>query len=202
MFVVIVLIEHVLAGRLSPASHMISEYANAGDGWLMVVGFLAWALALALTAATARLDLTTSPHRLACQSLVWLLLVAAAGILITACFATQTSAGVLPRGVRLSTAGRLHDIGSGLATLALLGAAVASTLPIKHPAAFRRWVWLALLFGVGSDLGLLLIGHAVGGARQRLLIAIACGWQALLLAPREGEPGAPAGQLDQEAATE
>lgn len=183
LFVGIVLLEHVLVPRLSPATHEISEYANSADGWLMVLGFLAWAVALGLTARVARLEVASSPNPVARRLLVWLLGVAAAGILITACFKTQTTAGALPPGIRLATSGRFHDLGSGVATLALFGAAVASVRVIDRPAIFRRAVVLALGLAVASDLLLLLIGPAVAGVRQRVLLAIGCAWQAFLLAP-------------------
>jgi hypothetical protein len=39
--------EHVLQPGLDPEGHRISECANGSPGWVMTVGFVAWALALA-----------------------------------------------------------------------------------------------------------------------------------------------------------
>ena len=89
-FVVAVLAQHLLAPELTPDVHTISEYVNADAGPLMVGGFVAWAASMA---ATARLV------RRGARLVAWLLAVAAVGMLLTACFATQTSAGVLPPGI-------------------------------------------------------------------------------------------------------
>jgi hypothetical protein len=106
-------------------------------------------------------------------------LVAAGGLLLAASFATQTSAGQLQPGVSLTTTGRLHDGGSGIATIALLvGVILSLRLPISH--ALRQLVLTVLAFAFIADLVLLLIGAGVAGARQRLLVALACGWQLLL----------------------
>jgi hypothetical protein len=40
-----------------------------------------------------------------------------------------------------------------------------------------------VLIAVGSGTGLLIVGHSVGGARERVLIAIGCLWQAAFIAP-------------------
>jgi hypothetical protein len=186
VFVGLVALEHALVPQLSPATHMVSEYANSRDGALMVVAFLAWAAALGLTAGVVGAGAAGSEHPLARRSVVALLAVAAAGILVTACFNTQTSAGALPPGVRLGTAGRLHDAGSGLAMVALASAAFVSAWAIEDPVAFRIGVLVFLALGAAGDLALLFGGAGVAGIRQRLLLVLACGWQAALLASRDG----------------
>lgn len=190
VFVGLVGLEHVLVPQLSPATHMVSEYANSRDGALMVVAFLAWCAALGLTASVVGAGAAESGHPLARQSMAALLALAAAGILVTACFNTQTSAGALPAGVRLGTAGRLHDVGSGVAMLALVGGALASAWAVEDPTAFRRGVLVFLALAAAGDLALLLGGAGVAGVRQRLVLAVACGWHAALLASRDGvRPG-------------
>lgn len=182
VFVVVVAAEHALVPQLAPASHMVSEYANARAGAVMVIGFLCWAASLGITALVAQRYLRIAHRGGADRLVVWLLAVASAGIFVTACFSTQTSAGVLPPGIEWTASGRLHDAGSGVATLALFGAALVSTRAIDDPPAFRRWVLIALVIAVGLDLVLLALGSEVGGLRQRALIAIACTWQAAVLA--------------------
>jgi Protein of unknown function (DUF998) len=182
VFVVVVAAEHLLVPQLAPASHMVSEYANARAGAVMVIGFFCWAASLGITALVAQRYLSVAHRGGAGRLVVWLLALAATGICVTACFSTQTSAGVLPPGTEWTTSGRLHDAGSGVATLALFGAAIASTGAFDDPPAFRRWVLIALAIAVGLDLVLLALGPEVGGLRQRVLIAIACTWQAAVLA--------------------
>jgi hypothetical protein len=81
--------------------------------WIMVVGFLAWALSLGAAAVATR-DRTTTTVR-------WALGLAAAGLLLLTVFHTQTSAGHLPPGVARTVGGRLHDLGAGVTSVALLG---------------------------------------------------------------------------------
>jgi Protein of unknown function (DUF998) len=170
-FAGIVVLEHLLVPGLAPARHMISEYANARAGALMTAGFLAWALSLVATAVLVR------AHPALCAPL----LLAAVGVFVTACFATQTSGGALSPGVHRSTAGRLHDLGSGLVILALLGAVVASIVLVRAPTAFRLRAGALLLLAVVTSATLLATGDHVPGVRQRVLVAVGCAWQALLL---------------------
>ena len=172
-FVVAVLAQHLLAPELTPDVHTISEYVNADAGPLMVGGFVAWAASMA---ATARLV------RRGARLVAWLLAVAAVGMLLTACFATQTSAGVLPPGIERTTGGRVHDLASGIATLALLGALVTTALRGEWVAWFRGLSRAVLAVAVIASAVLLAIGDPVDGIRQRILVAAACVWQAALVA--------------------
>lgn len=168
-----VLTEHAATPTLDPATHRISEYANGSLGWLMVVGFAAWAVSLAATAVSSqdiRKDIAVGVA----------LFVASLGMLVTACFATQTSAGQLPPGESLTTSGRLHDLGSGVTTLALAFAVLLSLRP-GEPQRLRRLTLLLLLIAMPVVFVLYLVGEDVAGFRQRLLVAIACAWQLLLL---------------------
>jgi hypothetical protein len=173
LFLLIVVFEDVVNPSLDPARHEISEYVHTPWGWLMVVGFVAWALSLLCTGIAAR-------TRYGADVLCITLAVAALGMAITACFATQTSAGRLPPGVSLSTSGRLHDIGSGLATVALFFAALLS-LRLRAGAAFRRVTLALLVLACSSDVGLLEVGGSAGGIRQRILVLIGCAWQLAML---------------------
>jgi len=196
-FVAGVLLEHVLVSRLSPATHQISEYANDPDaGWVMTVGFVAWSVSLGCAGLRAR-----SSRSKASSAVSWLLLLASAAMLLTAAFHTQTVAGVVPVGHRLTTSGRLHDLGSGITTLALLGAAIVSAFALREHQAFRRFVQVSIVAAVGSDAGLLLIGQSVGGIRERILVAIGCAWQATYLTlmghtgKRPGSSHGPGGEV-------
>jgi MFS family permease len=182
-FLVCVVVEHGVNPSLDPATHQVSEYARTSSGAVMTVGFLAWAVSLA---ALALVLFRLGRVRL----LTCLIALAAAGLVLVASFGTQTVAGELPHGASLSTGGRLHDIGSGLTTVALLAAAIASAASRRAPAAFRRRTATLIFIAILGGVLMLAIGASVGGARQRLLILIACCWQYLLLQllARNGDP--------------
>jgi hypothetical protein len=171
-FVTIVVVEHLADSSLDPVTHEISEYVRGPLGWLMTVGFIVWALSL--IAAALAMSARTRGRQTAIA-----LLIAAGGLLLTACFATQTSAGRLPPAASLTVTGRLHDIGSGLATVALLGAALLS-LRSRIAHGLRRVTLALLTLALLGDVTLLLMGPSVAGIRQRLLVAAACGWQLTL----------------------
>jgi hypothetical protein len=171
-FVTIVVVEHLVESDLDPATHEISEYVHGSAGWLMIAGFVAWSLSLVALGIAVAPIARGRPVAVA-------VLVAAGGLLLAAFCATQTSAGQLPPGVSLTTTGRLHDLGSGIATIALLAAVILSLrLPVAH--ALRQFILAVLAFAFIADVVLLLIGAGVAGARQRLLVTLACGWQLLL----------------------
>lgn len=172
VFVACVIAEHAITPSLDPARHQISEYANAQGGTLMVAGFVAWAISLVATAVV--LQRVGVP-----RGVVPLLLAAAAGVLVTAWFPTQTVAGELPRGETRTTAGRLHDFGSGVASLALLAAAIASTAGAPRGFQIRTGVLISVaVFGSAT---LLAAGPDVAGIRQRLVLLTACLWQLLAI---------------------
>ncbi len=131
VLVVVVLAEHLISPGLDPSQHTISEYVNARSGWLMKIGFAAWSLSLGALAVLVVSDAQGVERRWAWGVLAGLLALACAGLVVTAIFPTQTSAGVLPSGVARSTEGRLHDLGSGAALLALFGAVIASTAAVE-----------------------------------------------------------------------
>ena len=173
LFVIFVAVEHLTDASLNPATHEISEYVHGRGGWLMTIGFIVWAVSLAATGLVV-----SSASRARLMGIA--LLVASVGMAVTACFATQTSAGRLPPGVSLTAAGRLHDLGSGLATIALLSAALLS-LQTRTPRGFRRATGVTLVLALTADSLLLALGSDVAGIRQRLLVAVACAWQLALL---------------------
>jgi hypothetical protein len=170
VFAVIVAVECAINPALDPARHEVSEYVHARLGPLMTIGFVCWAVSLA---ATGWAVLMRTGARLVAACLG----VACVGMLLTAIFATQTSAGQLRPGETLTTVGRLHDIGSGTTTVALLFAALLSLKGRR----FRQQVAPLLIVLLCSDIALLAVGPQVGGVRQRILLAGACVWQLLAL---------------------
>jgi hypothetical protein len=182
LFVLIVALQHVLVPSLDPARHQMSEYANGEYGWLMGVAFLSWAVACVSTAVLLRRPgIERGWSRRRSNVIAVLLCGAGAGLVLTACFKTQTSAGTLPPGVERSTEGSIHDLASGAVLITLALAAVVSVpAPESAPGLRRRLI--ALLLGcAAAALVLLLIGDAVDGVRQRVLVAGGVAWQATLL---------------------
>lgn len=176
-FVLVVVLQHVLQPGLSPADHRLSEYATGSPGWLMTVGFAAWSGALLATAIGA-VGSSLRPRGVT-RAIAALLVVAAAGAAATAMCKTGTIAGVLPPGHHLTTANRIHDLGSGSLGLALWGAVVVSLGVADRRLRMRTGVLLA----GGVVAALLLSGGLLElpGVRQRVLVAVACAWQFLLL---------------------
>ena len=171
VFFAILVAEHLLNPSLDPLQHQVSEYARTDSGALMMAGFAAWSLSLAATAVLAgwRGD----------RPLATLLVSAAAGMLMTALFPTQTSAGELPAGNSLTLTGHLHDLGSGLTTVTLLGAAAWTSTRASRA---LRFASAALLLGaLVVSVALLTVGPSVGGLRQRLLLLFGCAWQLAFL---------------------
>jgi len=165
--------EHVLRFELSPLTHQISEYATGPGSAVALTGFVAWAISLA---ASARLAWCATSSRV----LPALLLLAAAGLIAVAVFQTQSVAGSVPRGTRITLTGRLHDAGSGAATLALFCAVLVSAARPELRRIRALAVGLATC-ALSLNFVLLGMGDQVGGLRQRLLLVVACVWQTALL---------------------
>lgn len=174
IFLISAAVEHLVVARLDPATHEISEYAHGRFGPLMIGGFAAWSFSLAATSGILRLG----PRG---RLLAGLLAVAAVGMAVTAVFPTQTSAGRLPPGVALTTAGRLHDLGSGATSVALFAAALVSIWAFSTLWPLRHRIAAVLVLAVSADVALLAAGPDVAGIRQRLLVLTGCAWQAMIL---------------------
>lgn len=166
-FVVAVFALHAVEPRLTPDRHVLSEYARTPSGPLFVVAVLAWSASLLLTALTFR------------GAVRALLLIAAAGLLLVAAFETQAVAGSVPPGVAHTVGGRLHDIGAGVATLAIFAAAIV--LGVRSAGRVRSVCFAVIVLAASVQVGLLAVGPSVGGIRQRLLVLLACSWQAAVL---------------------
>jgi hypothetical protein len=176
--IAVVVAEHILAPGLSPLYREVSEYANARYGALMVAGFAAWAASLAATGALA--SRARGAHRYATVALSALFALASAGLVLTACFHTQTSAGHLPPGVARALGGELHNLGSGVALLALTLAVPVSACALDRPR-YRAFALYLLVIVVAIAIALLIVGPQVAGLRERCLLAAACIWQLALI---------------------
>jgi Protein of unknown function (DUF998) len=187
VFLVLLAIEHLLRGDLSPATHEISEYANGPHGILMTVGFIAWAVSLAATSIAV---ISAMPNTLAVRLIAVLLLIAAAGLVVTAIFHTQTVAGRLPAGVHRTLGGELHNLGSGTTLVALAAALTTSAL---GRTARSHATPIAIAVGTMAIVGVLALSVPhTAGLRQRTLVTSACIWQLWLLAACAQDRTAPA----------
>jgi hypothetical protein len=175
VFMTILIAEHFAQSGLSALRHQISEYANHGGGWLMRVGFVAWATSLL---ACAIVQFQRRAASLATRFSAWSLVLAAAALILTAIFNTETIAGELPMGAQLTNSGRLHDLGSGAATVAIAGAALADACARSTASCLRRLSWTLIGCAAVSDVAMLVVGPSVGGLRERVLVALACSWEA------------------------
>lgn len=179
LFLAIVIAERWINSSLDPATHRISEYASGDAGWLMTIGFASWAVSLFASAVVARGLFSGRGVSVA-------LLVAAFGMVLVACFATQTSAGEVLPGDSLTLSGRLHDRGSGLT---MIGLTIAGALSLRRggPQRLRRRTLLLALAALPVLIALIAIGDDVAGIRQRLLVGVGCMWQLLLLMEGAGD---------------
>ena len=121
---------HALRADLSPATHMISEYAVGAHGWVMTLCFYAFALAsLALLGALA----TRVRGGVGWLGLVCLL-VTAAGLTIGGTFAMDptTSDAAL-----MSRSGQLHGLGFMLGVPGELLAVLLRTLHLRTQPAWK-----------------------------------------------------------------
>jgi hypothetical protein len=184
VFVSIVLMEHVLVPRLEPAHYTLSEYATSGGvtGVLGVASLAAWGASFLITAAFVLLIARACDENpIRSRALASLLLVAGLGFIVAAVCPTQAVRGVVPPGEPLRLAGRLHDLGSGIAQLAIFGAAIVSALLHVAPRSFRRAALALVVAGLLVGPGLAVAGAGDRGLRQRVLAAGACGWQLALI---------------------
>lgn len=188
IFVAAVLAQHAIEPSFGVSGRTISEFAHGEAGWLITVGFLAWAVSLA---SLGTLLLRRDPRPGGRSRLEGAALLAAAlGVLLVACFPTDRGAVVPAEVVQATAAGRLHDAGSALAALSLLVAALAGA--VGAPGRQRALTIALLAIGAAGSAALLVAGDPAPGLRQRLLVLLACLWQAAqILAAVRAPAGAP-----------
>jgi hypothetical protein len=196
-FAAIVLVEHALRPGLSPLDRYVSEYARGSTAPLQVVAFLLWAVA---TAASAVLAARIRPpgRPLARVLAVCALAAAAAGLLLAAAFTTQTVAGELPAGVRRTTGGRLHDLGTLLILGGLLAGGVASLRLVRGLRYRLAAVGLALALVAVVPI-LVALRLDAPGLGQRAFIVVGLAWQVVFAraycTPIRSRAGTASGEL-------
>ncbi len=176
-FVAAVGLEHALRPDLPPARHFVSEYGRGSTRILQSAAFVAWAGSMVAAAALAvRLpDGPGRPARLGRWVTTGALGLSAAGALLCAAFMTQTVGGQLPGGVRRTTAGRLHDLGTLLVLAGLVVAALAALAALRDRRYTVEAVVLALVL-VAVVPVLVALHIDAPGWGQRAFIAVGCTW--------------------------
>lgn len=159
---------HVLRADLSPATHMISEYAVGDFGWVMTLCFYAFAIAsLALFGALA----TRVRGVVGWLGLI-ALLVTAAGLAIGGAFPMDPTTN---DPARMSQSGQLHGLGFMLGVPGELFAVLLLTMHLrKQPAWNGRslgWLAAATWLSVAVMAPLLMKGGAFGIPNRTFMIA-------------------------------
>lgn len=153
---------HLVRADLSPMSDRLSEYANGSFGVVMTASFLTLGAGMVVLGLATRLDGTWEGWSLIVPLGV---IAAGCGMVVSGLYPTD------PAGASTTTE-RVHSLASGSASVALIAAAVASTLlsgrrrarPGQGPAGLVAW--MALGFGAVSPV---LHETAWTGLGQRLL---------------------------------
>lgn len=176
VFVTVVMAQHILVPSLDPWRTTVSEYANGPHSELMTVGFVSWTLAFAFSAvASHRLEGSLN------RALAWAFGAACVGGLLVTLFHTQAVYARIPVGESLRATGRLHDAGAALIALALSAGLVRAVGARELPRKVRS-VSAVMMAVVLCDYAILLaLGDPVPGLRQRIVIAVAVTWHALML---------------------
>jgi hypothetical protein len=180
-FAALIALEHVLVPRLGPSDHMISEYANTRGvaGAVAVAALAAWGISFL---AAALLTSLAAPRGWATRVMVGCLCFAGLGLAVAAVFPTQAVGGVVPHSVQRTLAGRLHDLGSGGAELAIFAAVVVSLRAVPWSPRLRAAAVAVVAAGLILGPALTALGAGAHGLRQRGLAAAACAWELALVA--------------------
>jgi hypothetical protein len=176
-FVAIVAMQGVLLiPSFDPGHQQISEYVHSPAGAVMVVGFLCWALSLAvLVGLIARVD---CGDRLA-HPQAGALLLAAVAVVVLAIFPTDRGTAIPGVVTHASLTGQIHDAASAATAVGIFVAALVGAARRGGPV---RALSLALVgIGIAASIVLLALGDPLPGGRQRVLVAVGCLWQAAWL---------------------
>ena len=150
---------HVVRPELSPVGDRLSEYVNGSYGSIMTASFVTLgAGAIVLGLAMLSTGMTTGW----CRVVPLAVIVAGCGLIVSGVFPTD------PTGAP-TTAERIHSLASGSASLALIAAAVVSTLT-RRPGRPRgpAVVLAGLALGLGA-ISPVLHGSRWTGLSQRML---------------------------------
>lgn len=201
----LMLILHLVKPGLSPASHMLSEYAIGDQGWIMKLAFFAWAASCLLLVMAIRSYIHTMAGKI---GLVLLFIVGLS--LVMAGIFVMDPPTASPE--ELTTHGNLHGLS---AMIGIPGHAIAALLISfslkQNPEWFKAkttlvrfahftWISLLLLFAsvfiMMSQSGGKFTGDNAVGWFNRLLVFSYCAWlivtarNAIAISKTNGSPGA------------
>jgi hypothetical protein len=178
----IVALLHLVKPELDPSWRFISEYAIGPFGWLMTLGFLAWAASCLALSIAVRPLMTNARGRAG----AWLLAVVAVALVVAGIFPQDPVTTAPGQG---TTAGMLHAVASmvGIPGIPIAAVLISSGLPAGRGAvrlaAHLTWISLALMiaylaFAVPRAGGFNASVHA--GLMNRLVVLTYIAWQLLL----------------------
>lgn len=181
---VIVALLHVVKPELDPSWRFVSEYAVGRLGWLMTLGFLAWAASCLALSIAARPAMTNARGRAGARVL------AIVGVALVV-------AGIFPQDPvtsgpgQATTAGMMHALASivGIPGIPIAAMLISSGLPADHDnravrlAAHAAWISLALMiaylaFAVPRAGGF--DSSVYAGFMNRLVVLAYIAWQLVL----------------------
>lgn len=175
-FLVLVAVQPLLEPSYDSLRQGISEFMHTDAGPVVLGGFGAWAVSLALLGGLLGGEQGSGRSRQA-RLEAGSLYAAAAGLGLVAVFATDRGAEAPGIVAQTTTAGRLHDVGSGLITVAFLAAVAADAFREREIRLAGTVIGAAVL----SSVFLFALGDPLPGLRQRCLVACACIWQIAVL---------------------
>lgn len=184
-FLAVVTLMHVIAPELEPSWRFVSEYAIGPLGWVMTLGFLAWATSCLALSIAARPAMTNAKGRAG----AWLLAVIGVALVVAGVF-TQDPVTATPDEATIS--GILHGVASmvGMPGIPIAALLISSGLPADRGngavrlAAHATWISLGLMiaylaFAVPRAGGFNSSVHA--GYMNRLVVVAYLTWQLLLI---------------------
>jgi hypothetical protein len=160
--VVAVVALHVLRPELPPVSHRLSEYAIGRYGGLMTAAFACVGASLMMLAGA----MVVADRRLSSGLVAVAVGLAGVGMVVSGLYDTDASRSG-------ATADAVHSAASGLATLALIGAAVSWTAVASRRAVLVVLTAMAVVLGAASPA---LHRSSWTGLSQRLLWLTLLAW--------------------------
>ena len=145
---VIVALLHIVKPEMEPSWRFVSEYAIGRMGWLMTLGFLAWAASCAALSLAVRPVMTSAKGRAG----AWVLAIVSVALVVAGIFPQDP---VTSTPDQATTAGKMHALASmvGIPGIPLAAMLIAAGLPADRAnggvrlAAHGTWISLALMIG-------------------------------------------------------
>ncbi len=170
----------LLAPSFDPGRQEISEYVHSPAGAAMVVGFLCWALSLAVLASLiAHVYWTPGGGDWPACLQAGALLLAAVAVVVLAIFPTDRGVEIPGVVTHATLTGQIHDAAAASATVGILTAALIGA--VRRGGSIRVLGLTLVGIGIASSVVLLAMGDPLPGVRQRALVAVGCLWQAAWL---------------------